>query len=230
MAVLRVASVAKLLSLMNIQHDNIMLSYNKALEGKVIPDLEIELKQYLENIRSILDYTAHDIEHHYLLGRDIVHFPIVGKSSDLKSFEGAVGRNLPSLKEKSAILYKYLESIQPYHDNYRWLGDLSDVTNIKKHTNLIPQKRMEDSFVTVSSGNGSVSWGSGVTFGSGVSIMGVPIDPYTQMPVHNNSINVKKEIWVDFVFEGSEISILGLLRSTKERIPIIVKDIYNHMQ
>ena len=56
-------------------------------------------------------------------------------------------------------------------------------------------------------------WTSGVTFGPGVSVMGVPIDPRTQLPVPHPSIKVERVIWVDFQFAGIGVSALGLLKN-----------------
>jgi hypothetical protein len=43
--------------------------------------------------------------------------------------------------------------------------------------------------------------GAGVTFGSGVSVMGAKIDPLTQLPTENSEVNTKIIIWIDFKFQ-----------------------------
>jgi hypothetical protein len=60
-----------------------------------------------------------------------------------------------------------------------------------------------------------VSWNpNGVFFGSGVSVMGVPINPATQLPVTNQTTTTKIITWVDFKFEDSDISALILLKQS----------------
>ena len=53
-----------------------------------------------------------------------------------------------------------------------------------------------------------MSWGPGVSFGAGVSVMGVPIDPRTQMPVPNNVVQTEVVTWVDFRFSEVDESVL----------------------
>jgi hypothetical protein len=52
----------------------------------------------------------------------------------------------------------------------------------------------------------------GWPFGSGVSVQGVPIDPNTQLPVTDPSIEVEQIIWVDFQLSGIGVSAFTLLR------------------
>jgi hypothetical protein len=82
-----------------------------------------------------------------------------------------------------------IEAIQPY--NAPWLGKFNKLNNHNKHQDLVEQTRSEARHVTVSKGSESVSWGPGVTFNSGVSVLGVPIDHRTQMPVPNNVVQTE---------------------------------------
>jgi len=119
---------------------------------------------------------------------------------------------------------------QPFQNN-QWIEWFNTLNNKSKHITLIPQKRKEDVRVTVSSPNNgdSVSWGSGVTFGGGVSVMGVPIDPQTQMPVSNNLVKTEKTIWVSFEFEHknlpNRISSLPFLKKCFEKIINMITEI-----
>ena len=80
----------------------------------------------------------------------------------------------------------------------------------KKHASLEPQVRKVQRRVNVTrQGQGGVSWGPGVTFGSGVSVMGAPIDPLTQLPVPTAGVDVAIEKWVSFHFkEGGEDALI----------------------
>ena len=55
--------------------------------------------------------------------------------------------------------------------------------------------------------------------------MGVPIDPATQMPVPNNVAETKVENWVSFLFEGSDVNVLGLCKKSVEDGEKIVKKV-----
>ncbi len=137
--------------------------------------------------------------------------------------KSVLGRaKMSDLETNNHDFYNFLDSVQPYNQNYLWLKHLADYAS-EKHIRLTPQTKTETKRVTVSRGGGSVSWGPGVTFGSGVSVMGVPIDPATQMPVPNNVVETKVENWVSFLFEDSDVNVLGLCKKSVEDGEEIVK-------
>jgi hypothetical protein len=115
-------------------------------------------------------------------------------------------------------VYSAIEKVQPYNDN--WLGQFNSLNNNNKHEDLVEQTRTESRQVTVESrtGKGSLSWGSGVRFGSGVSVMGVPINPATQMPVPNIITNVSVVIWVDFTFKDNGQSVIPFIKKSIDKI------------
>ncbi|MBT6120151.1 hypothetical protein HOH45_01640 [bacterium] len=96
----------------------------------------------------------------------------------------------------------------------------------------MPQKKVETERVSVSSKTSpksSVSWSrQGVYFGSGVSVMGVPISPTTQLPIPNDELETQIVTWVDFQFENG-ISVLPFLKTsfknTNEIIDLLKKEI-----
>jgi hypothetical protein len=151
-----------------------------------------------------------------------VYFPIISKSDDLKSILGRA--KMSDLEISHRGFYKFIDSVQPYNQDYLWLKHLANYAS-EKHIRLTPQTKMETRRVTVSRGGGSVSWGPGVKFGGGVSVMGVPIDPATQMPVPNNITETKVENWVSFLFEGSDVNVLWLCKKSVEDGENIVKKV-----
>ena len=168
--------------------------YNDSLHKKQISeDLKLDIQTFCGHLRSALDYLAKDIvETHCPSAKssDRLYFPISG---DIASFTKLMTKSYPDLNNKCPDLYNYLESIQPYVKNEnRWLTQFNKVNNENKHNDLVEQTRTESKTVTVTGqGGGSVSWGPGVTFGSGVSVMGVPIDPRTQLPIPNKTVKTE---------------------------------------
>jgi len=153
-----------------------------------------------------------------------VYFPIVSKEDDLNSVLGrAMIRNLNTTHPK---VFSFIKSIQPYNNDYKWLSELSKYAN-ERHIRLSPQKRIEVKRTTVSSRGGSVSWGPGVTFGGGVSIMGAPVDPITQNIIPTQGVESKTEIWVSFVFENSNVNALWLCNKSIEGSEKIINDFYS---
>jgi hypothetical protein len=200
--------------------------YNDSLRQQSIPThLQVEIKSFCGNLRSALDYIAHDIREIYCADAEPkvrFYFPI---SVSRSKFESQVKGWYPSLETKAPDLWNYLETIQPYNNGYAWLGVFNKINNENKHSNLVEQTRTEKEQVHVSMGRGSVAWTpQGVKFGHGVFIGGVPVDPTTQMPVPHPSQKVERIIWVDFCFAGENVSALGLLKQALAGIRKIAKD------
>lgn len=199
----------------------IEVGYNNALYFQKIPDsLLVEIKDYLGNIRSALDFINAKIN-----GSD-KYFPICKERND---FDKRCGKVKDEIK---TVLLKY----QPFNDN-PWISWFNVLNNKNKHVTLIPQKRTEILQTRVSRGGGSVTWGDGVIFGKGVSVMGVPIDPRTQMPVPNNVLKTEKITWINFVFDNSvspeilpnNISALPFLKMCFEKISSMIKELDLHI-
>jgi hypothetical protein len=193
--------------------------YNKSLGSKnITADLRIEIKNFINNIRSILDYLACDIRERHCPDQnpdDKFYFPIY---IEKEKFRPYISKKYAGLEKSANDLFNYLEDLQPFNNkNFKWLHQLNEINNQNKHNKLVEQVRVESKQVTVSSnsGGGNVSWNpNGVFFGSGVSVMGVPINPATQLPVTNQTTTTKIITWVDFKFEDSDISALILLKQS----------------
>lgn len=91
------------------------------------------------------------------------------------------------------------------------------------------QTRTEAKRVTVSRGGGSVSWGTGVTFGAGVSVVGVPIDPRTQMPVQNTVAKTEVVIWVDFRFKEIDQPVLPFVEASIKNVDKLFQALRPHI-
>lgn len=138
-----------------------------------------------------------------------LYFPIRHSAPE---FQQAIAGDFPGLALAAPAVVATVEAIQPYNDP--WLGKFNKLNNHNKHQDLVEQTRTEARHVKVSSGGGSVSWGPGVTFGSGVNVMGVPIDPSTQMPVPNNLVQTEVVTWVDFRFSEVDESVLPFVEAS----------------
>lgn len=221
----RSASIEALLSRCASDFGNLKAEYDRSLDAKKIrEELKVDIKNIFENLRSCLDYMARDIHEAYCAGAKQptrLYFPIRQAS---KEFNIAIANDFPGLVLASPTTLQIIESVQPYHDP--WLGQFNKLNNHNKHQDLVEQTRTEQRHVTVSRGGGSVSWGPGVTFGPGVSVMGVPIDPRTQMPVSNNIAKTEVKIWVDFRFSEIDQPVLPFIeRSIKG-----VRELFSNLQ
>jgi hypothetical protein len=219
--------VDALINRSQIDFANLEIAYQKSLRDKAIsPELRIDIKNLCGNLRSVLDYIARDIrERHCPVApsKARFYFPIF---YDAGKYRHKMERWYPGLDTASPNLWNYLESVQPYHAAHAWLGKFNDINNENKHGRLVEQTRTETPRVSVTFGSGRVSWNpNAVTFGRGVYIGGVPVDPNTQMPVPHSSQTVERVIWVDFIFDGINESALGLLKQSLNGIVAIASEV-----
>lgn len=203
--------------------------YEKALHAKTISaDLKIDIKDYFGNLRSVLDYLAHDIVEKHCPNanpKDRLYFPIL---ADQVSFDNKMKKSYPDLQTNCKAAYDVLDALQPFKKSENaWLTHFNKLNNENKHERLVAQKRTETKRVNVQiKGGGSVSWDpSAVKFGSGVFIGGVPVNPYTQMPNPSDTQNVTIETWVDFQFEDINVSAIWLTRESLKQIQTIYNDL-----
>ena len=224
----RAVSISALLKKSNQDFVDLQASYESSLHEKhVRENLKVSIKNIFENLRSCLDYLAHDIfEKHCSFAKkpDRLYFPIRATSTD---FLSSVSKDYPQLQVTAKAVFDTIESIQPYHDP--WLGQFNKLNNQNKHQDLVEQVRLEARHVTVSSGGGSVSWGPGVTFGPGVSVMGVPIDPRTQMPVPNTGTKTEVVTWVDFRFKEIDQPVMAFVESSLKKLAKLFQDLQPHI-
>jgi len=203
--------------------------YRASLQArKVSDDLKIDIKNFCENLRSVLDYLAHDIRETNCVKakfNERFYFPIL---LNREQFESKTNRWFPDLIINKPDLWNYLETVQPYHTGYEWLGLFNKVNIENKHSNLVEQTRTERNEIRVTlQGGAQVSWDSNsVKFGNGVYIAGVPVDPSAQLPTPHPYQKVEKIIWVDFQFTDIMISALHLLQQTLAGIKQVIEHVY----
>lgn len=186
-------------------------------------DLRVSIKNIFENLRSCLDYLGQDLFETQCASSTKprrLYFPIRATQAE---FEQAVDHDYPGLRVNAPSVYAVIEGIQPYHDP--WLGRFNRLNNHNKHENLSTQTRTEARQVNVSAGDGTVSWRPGVTFGPGVSIMGVPIDPRTQLPIPNTVLETKVVTWVDFRFEEIDQAVLPFLEESVSKVGAVFREL-----
>lgn len=226
-AMARSESIKALLVRAGDQIQKIEAEYQKSLHAQVVdPELRVDIKNACENLRSALDYVARDIRERYCSAAPAnarFYFPIL---PDQQTFDSRLDEWFPGLRQVAPKIVASLEARQPFKAGREWIGQFNQVNNENKHGDLVEQTRSEHVRTTVTgTGGGQVSWGPGVTFGSGVSIMGVPVDPRTQLPVPHPSVKVERMTWVDFQFADIGISALGLLKATLAGVREIEEEI-----
>lgn len=224
----RTASIEALLRRANDDYADLRKAYDSSLHKKhVSEDLKVAIKNIFENLRSCLDYLAQDIfEIHCSATKkpDRLYFPIRTTADE---FTQVVSRDYPGLQSTAKRVFDILEAVQPYNDP--WLGKFNKLNNHNKHQDLVEQTRTEARHVKVSRGDGSISWTPGVTFSPGISVMGVPIDPKTQLPVPNTVAKTEVVIWVDFRFKELNESALAFVQTSQGRVERLFRNLQPHV-
>src|SRR5438445_2719326 len=139
----RQANIDALLARSDQDFVNIRGNYEKSLHQKAVsPELKIDIKNFCGNLRSVLDYIAHDVREVCcpLAPQAIFYFPIL---PNMESFNATIRKAYPGLQAARPDVWNYLQSVQPYQPNRQWLGDFNRLNNEHKHDNLVEQKRTE---------------------------------------------------------------------------------------
>lgn len=207
--------IEKILARSDSLLQKIQNEYSNSIYSEIVSDdLTIDIRDLVGYFRSALDFAMKKVSNN--------NFPIRDTKKDFDSLKLNLSDGIKNIIEK----------YQPYN-GVSWIKYINILNNELKHVTLLPQKRHETIQKVVSHpSGGSVSWGSGVTFGSGVRIMGVPIDPTTQMPVPNNIVKTEVIKWIGFTFDNSNmkdlpdgIVVLPLLKESFEGVVGIIKEL-----
>jgi hypothetical protein len=221
------------------QFESIRNNYDRALREQSL-DLRVPVKNLMENLRSALDYMAHDIYESCCQAARVaagkpdprnIYFPYGRTEADFRS---GVGSSLPDLSSNNTDVYDLIASIQPFRCNDNWLYDLCSILNEKKHDKLKAQARSETETYSVESEHGSVSIivndpNVKITSQPGaVKIFGVPAE-FTSEGIKtapSEKLTHKRTIWVAFTFEGSDVNVIGILEKAVGRITNLAAQLY----
>lgn len=223
------------------QYEEVKESYDKALRDKSL-DIRIKVKNLMENLRSILDYTAHDIyesvckQHQQKSGKPDprnIYFPY-GRNE--KDFNASIMNSLPDLEILSMPIFSLIQKAQLFTSNNPWICDLCSINNENKHDRLTPQVREEIETYTVKGPQGSVSIISNnpnvqVTSQPGaVRIFGVPAQ-FTPEGIKTAPSHLEhtRTIWVSFVFEGTSVNVLNLLKNAVPGVETLANSIFGEI-
>ena len=220
---------------------NIEEAYNASLSEKGIkPKLLIEIKNFMENLRSALDFTAHGLFQNYgssTASNPKIYFPYASLSQSKEEFQKSrrIDACIPGLSTSRLDIAAKIESYQHFAaPNNRWLPIFMDLNNENKHQQLTPQVRKEAKELRISSGGASMSMGPGasVSIGPGASIqIGSIIIPGGQsFDVNKPPVTIgpgSKEVitLVSFHFSTNDEPVLPLLKQALEGIGRIVREL-----
>ncbi len=224
------------------QHEEICDAYNKEFCNEAL-DLHVPVKNLMENLRSALDYMAHDIYESCCQAERVatgkseprnIYFPYGRTETDFRS---SVGSSLPGLATLAPNAYDLLISLQPFRCGDSWLYDLCSILNEQKHDRLTPQMRSETETYTVSKGTGNVTIRINDpsvhvrSLQGAVKIFGVPAQ-FTDQGIRtapSDQLTHERTRWVAFLFEGTSTNVLTLLNTAVPIISNLGKRLYEEL-
>jgi hypothetical protein len=198
--------------------------YEADLAAKqVSTDLLYAIRNIVQDAQSALDWTATAVKDKFYPGSKWrPYFPL---AKDAAAFPAELEKQIKGLAADHPAIAAAFERQQPYQHGNTELGYLHALAKVNKHQDFTPQTRQEQQRVDVQFGSGSVSFDpAAVTFGSGVSIGGVPVDPRTQRPVPHPSQTVTETIYVDWRFNDPPVSVLPALEALARLVRGAVED------
>ena len=234
------ANAKELVEFAKESFEQIKKTYQESLQEKIIkPKLLIEIKNFMENLRSALDYTACGLCDKYgdKSKNQSIYFPYAWKGLSEIDFKtkNIIDKKIPGIKSKRPDIVAQIESYQYFADPHtKWLPIFMDLNNKNKHQNLTPQKRKESKQLNISSGGVSISMGEGcsIQLGSGAMIQmgGAIISGGQRIDVNNPATvlgNAQQEIitWVSFYFKSNGEPVLPLLENSLHGIEKIVNEL-----
>jgi len=200
----------------------IQKQYARALTiREMSDDLLHDIARFVEDCQRALDWTATDIDRAY--GKASDRSPYYPLHDAPAGFVAAMARDFPTVPQ---AVYDAMERHQPYQPGKKSLRYLHDLARVNKHKDFTPQTRTESRRIRASSGGAVVEWDPGaVTFGTGVSIGGVPVDLRTQRPVPSPTQEVTEIIYVGWNFVNPNVPVLPTLESLGRLIVEAVTDV-----
>ena len=239
MASTRADDVRALLTAAADQLQTIEAGYDKALRDESL-DLRVPVKHLMEDLRSALDYMAHDIYDSCCRAQRAasgkpdprtIYFPYGQRENDFRS---GLGSSLPGLQSAAPRIYDLIRAIQPFCSGDTWLYDLCSILNQKKHDRLTAQTRTERETHTVEGPTGSVTIPVNnpsvrITSKPGaVRLFDVPAQFRSDriLTAPSDKLKHQRTKWVAFLFEGSSVNVLRLLRKAVPGICKLGEDLY----
>ena len=197
---------------------------------------KVDVKNSLENLRSILDYIAHDI----LLDlkdktrdklKDKIYFPYGERQNHFKK---SLQNNLPKLDQYFPEVYSVIEKCQYFICKDNWLYDLCHLTNGAKHNRLSETENQQSIDIKQPGIHVKAAQGSKVVI-SGNTLNGeiqdtVIVEPDGDIVAHKRSGKTSIEINNHIKFHGKELEVAPFLGKCLNNVEELVVKIESGLE
>jgi len=206
-------------------------AYDQSLKSQEIKStLLIRIKNFMENLRSSLDFTARGLFFKYgssNRNNPNIYFPYATLNQTKAEFErvNRIEVCIPGLTATRPDIAEAIMDMQHFASaNNRWLPIFMELNNKNKHQQLTPQTRKEFKELRIISGERSISIreGTKVTIGKGVKVTldgktfikdGQTFDVNNPPTIYGPG-EIKVFIWVSFTFSHNGEPVLPLLKQS----------------
>ena len=208
--------------------------------------LQIDIFDYLNHCRVILDYLAKETVIYCSKKPKKVYYPIAPKSMNKETFERKMEKWFPNLKNNNNPLYNTIIEYQHYN-NHEWLYKLNKLVNENKHNDLIPQTESNFASIVVHyKGIGkrigerglrsiTIERGAKLRFKKSPNDIQEIRGPQT-INVHTRTLNdadpgieIHKVKWTAYKFEEFENSAIGLMEVIKNNLNRLYKELSKYL-
>lgn len=220
---------------------DIKAEYGKSLSKKSVEaSLLVDIKNFMENLRSALDFSAHGLFEAYGASNRLnpkIYFPYAPLSQNLTAFRqnNRIEVCIPGISTSRPDVVAKLESYQHFSsaDN-KWLPLFMELNNENKHQQLTPQEKRESKQLNITSGGAGISLGQGasISLGRGASIqMGGMKIPGGQTISTNSPAKTigpgQQTIitWVSFHFSSNNEPVVPFLENALTGVSKIVSEL-----
>lgn len=216
----------------------IQAAYESSLHDKKVKSaLLVEIKNFLENLRSALDFSARGLFERYgcaTKSKLNVYFPYALGKEDRAAFvaDKRVEKKIPGLSASRPDIVLLLTEMQHFGNLAQpWLPAFMALNNENKHERLTPQHRQESQEIRVTSGAAAISMsgGAAISIGRGASISfgeahipGGQIITAGSAPIVLGNAKVENITWVSFTFETNGEQVLPFLKKALDGTKTIV--------
>ena len=202
--------------------------------------LDIEIKNTLENLRSCLEYVAHNIAsslqkiHNYDKFPQRINFPY-GDSQ--RQFKKSIKSNLPDLGVHLPEVFRAIEQRQKFTCGDNWLSEFCRLTNFAKHKDLHEvdtHKSFKIDMPALGVIQGRRGGGKGRVSIQGVRINGIEqddikIDSDGSIQITKKAGRTKVTLGKTIFFQGKEIPIPIFLQECLNNVEALVIEIESHL-
>lgn len=208
--------------------EKIEKSYIESLQDKEIKKtLLIDIKNFMENLRSALDFCAHGLFYKYgnsPKANPKIYFPYAFSKKTKTEFqrEMTIEKKIPGIGSNPDVI-KMIEEFQHFGtSNNKWLPIFMDLNNENKHLKLSPQSKKNQKQLILASGNKGIPLGVGAQialekgakfqFGNAI-IEGEQTFDANNPPKIKGGYNIVKS-WTSFYFDKNNVEVLPFLKES----------------